>query len=80
MVTEKMLINKFHKNFSFHISTISGIEPNKLSLSSLTLGWAWNMRYNFIKSTIFKSNVVVRTCLIKVIFIGRVLKNSIANH
>ena len=40
MVTEEMIMNKSHKsftNFSFHVSTIKGIETNNLSLSSLTL-------------------------------------------
>ena len=65
MVTGKMFINKSHKNFTnvgFHISTISGIEANNLSLASLTLEWTWNISDIFIKSTIFKSNVVIRSC------------------
>ena len=83
MVTGKMLINESHKNFtnvSFDISTITGIEPNNLSLASLTLRWTWNICGILIKSTIFKSNVVIRSCFIEVIFISRVLRNSIANH
>ena len=55
MVMEKMLMNESHKNFAnvnFHISTIRGIEPNNLSLASLTLGWAWNISDIFIKSTV----------------------------
>ena len=79
MVTAKMLINKSHKNFtgSFHIGTIWGIEPNNLSLSSLTLGFTWNICAVIIKSTILKNNVVIRSCFIEVIFIARVLRNSI---
>ena len=59
MVTRKMLINESHKyftNVSFHISTIRVVEPNNLSLASLTLEWTWNICDIFIKSTIFKSN------------------------
>ena len=77
MVTENMFINKSHKdfaNFSFHISTIWGIEPNSFSLSSLTLGLTWNMCDVKMKSTIFKSNVVNRSCFITVILITRVLR------
>ena len=69
MATGKMLINESHKNFtnvSFHISTIRGIKPNNLSLASLTLGWTWNICDIFIKSNIFKSNVVIRSCFIEV--------------
>ena len=83
MVTRKVFIDESHENFtnvSFHISTIKGIEPNNLSVSSLTLGWTWNICDILIKSTIFKSNVVIRGCFVKVIFIRRVLRNSIANH
>ena len=83
MVRGKMLINESHKYFTnvgFHISTIRGIEPNNLSLASLALGWTCNIRDIFIKSTIFKSNVVIRSWFIEVIFITRVLRNSIANH
>ena len=83
MVIGKMLINEPHKNFtnvSFHISTIRGIEPNNLPVASLTLGWTWNICVICIKSTIFKSNVVIRICFIEVVFIARVLRNSIANH
>ena len=80
MVTGKMLMNESRKNFtnvSFNISTISVIEPNNLSLSNLTLGWTWNMCDIFSKSTILKSNIVIRSCFIKVIFITRVLRNSL---
>ena len=83
MVTRKMLIDESHKyftNVSFHISTIRGVEPNNFSLASLTLEWTWNICDIFIKSTIFKSNVVIRSHFIEVIFITRVLRNSIANH
>ena len=78
MVTWKMFIKKSHKNFtnvSLHINTILGIEPNNLSLSSLTLGLTWNICDVIIKP-IFKSNVVIRSCFIEVIFITRVLRNS----
>ena len=80
MVTGKMLMNESRKNFtnvSFNISTISVIEPNNLSLSNFTLGWTWNMCDIFSKSTISKSNIVIRSCFIKVIFITRVLRNSL---
>ena len=83
MVTGKMLINESHKNFSnvsFHISTIRRIEANNLSLASLTLGWTWNISDIFIKSAILKSNVLIRSCSIDVIFIARVLRSSVANH
>ena len=46
VVTEKRLINEYHKNFtnvSFYISTVRETEPNNLSLSSLTLRWTWNI-------------------------------------
>ena len=78
-----MPINESHKNFndvSFPISTIREIEPNNLSLSSLTLGWTCYICNIFIKSTIFESNVVIRSSFIEVSFITTVLKNSIANH
>ena len=78
MVTGKILIKESHKNLtnvSFH-STIRGIELNNLSLASLTLRWIWNICGSFIKSTIFKSNVVIRSCFTEVIFITRVLRNS----
>ena len=64
MVTEEMLINDSHKNFtsilpnsykSFQISTISGIQPNYLPLSSLTLGWTWNICDIFVQSTILRA-------------------------
>ena len=57
-----MPINKSHKNFttvSFHISAPWGIEPNNLFLSSLTLGLTWNICNVIIRSTIFKSNVLI---------------------
>ena len=56
MVTGKMLINESHKyftNVSFHISTIRGVEPNNLSLASLTVEWTGNLCDIFIKSTMF---------------------------
>ena len=56
MVTGKMLINESHKyftNVSFHISTISRVEPNNLSLANLTLEWTWNICDILIKSTMF---------------------------
>ena len=83
MVTGKMLINKPHKNFtkvSFHISTIWGIEPNNLFLSSLALRLTWNICDVIIKSTMFRSNFVIRSFFIEVIFITRVLRISISNH
>ena len=64
MVTEEMLINDSHKNFtsilpnfykSFQISTISGIQPNYLPLSSLTLAWTWNICDIFVQSTILRA-------------------------
>ena len=83
MVTEKMLIKKSHKNFinfSFHISTVLGNEANNLSLLSFTLEWAWNICRFIIKFTVFESNVAIKSCFIEVVFIARVLKNSITNH
>ena len=83
MVTGKKLINESHKNFtnvSFRISTMKGIQPNNLYLSSLTLRWTWNVCNIFIKSAIFKINVVIRSCFIEVVFITRVFRNWIANH
>ena len=83
MATEKMLIHESHKNLtnvSFHISTVRGIEPNNLSISSLVLGCTCNICDIFIKSTIFKSNIVIRSCFIEVTFITKVLRNSITNH
>ena len=68
-----MVAGKNLTNVSFHISTIRGIELNNLSLMSLRI---WNICDGFIKSTIFKSNVVIRSCFTKVIFITRVLRNS----
>ena len=68
MVTRKMLINESHKyftNVSFHNSTIRAVEPNNLSLASLTLEWTWNIRDIFIKSTISKSNIVSGAALSK---------------
>ena len=79
MVMGKMLVNESHKyftNVSLHISTIRGIEPNNLSFASLMLEWAWNICDIFI---FFKSNVVIRSCFIEVIFITRVFRNWIAN-
>ena len=78
MVTGKKLINESHKNFtnvSFRISTMKGIQPNNLYLSSLTLRWTWNVCNIFIKSEIFKINVVIRSCFIEVVFITRVFRN-----
>ena len=83
MVTGKMLINesnKYFTNVSFNNSTIRAVEPNNLPLASLTLEFTWNICDIFIKSTIFKSNIVIRSCFIKVIFVTRVLRNSTANH
>ena len=83
MVTGNMLINESHKYFTkvgFHISTIRGIEPNNLSLASLMLEWPLNICDIFIKSTIFTSTLVIRSCFTVVIFITRVLRNSTANH
>ena len=60
MVMEKMFINKSHKNFtnvSFHISTIWRIEPNNLSLWSLTLGLTWNICDVIIKSAILRAKL-----------------------
>ena len=77
MVTEKMFINKSHEDFanvSFYISTIWGIEPNNMSLSSLTLALTWNICDFKAKSTIFKSNFVIRSCFIEVILITRVIR------
>ena len=75
------MISKSHKNVttvSFHISTISGIEPNNLSLSRLTLNL--NICDVIIKFTIFKNNVVIRGSFSNVIFITKVLRNSITHH
>ena len=83
MVTGKMLLKKSHKNLinvSFHISTELGIEANNLSLLSFTLEWAWNICRFIIKFTVFESNVAIKSCFIEVVFIARVLKNSITNH
>ena len=83
MVTEKMFSKKLNKdfaNFSLNITTIGGIEPNNLSLPSLMLLLTWNICDVIIKSTIFKSNIVIRSCFIEVTFITKVLRNSITNH
>ena len=53
---------------------------NNLSPSSLTLGLTWDICDVIIKSTIFKSNVVIKGYSIEVIFITRRLRNSITNH
>ena len=53
---------------------------NNLSPLSLTLGLTWDICDVIIKSTIFKSNVVIKGYSIEVIFITRRLRNSIANH
>ena len=53
---------------------------NNLSSSSLTLGLTWDICDVIIKSTIFKSNVVIKGYSIEVIFITRRLRNSITNH
>ena len=83
MVTGKMFINKSHKkliNVSFHISTIWGVEPNHLSYSSFTLRLTRNICNVIIKSTIFKSDVVIRSYFIEKIFITRGLRNAIINN
>ena len=74
MVTGKLLVNESYKNFtnvSFHIKSTRGTEPNNLSLSSLTLRWTWNICDIFIKFTIFRGNVVIRSCFIEVTFITK---------
>ena len=53
---------------------------NNLAPSSLTLGLTWDICDVIIKSTIFKSNVVIKGYSIEVIFITRRLRNSITNH
>ena len=53
---------------------------NNLSPSSLTLGLTWDICDVIIKSTIFKSNVVIKGYSVEVIFIARRLRNSITNH
>ena len=65
-----MFFSKSHKKFtnvSIHISTIWGIEPNNLCLLSLMLGLTWNICDVIIKTTIFKNNVVIRSCFVEVI-------------
>ena len=66
----KIFIKKSHKNITndgFHISTIWGIEPNNLSLLSLMLGLTWDICEFIIKSTVFKDNLVIRSCFVEVI-------------
>ena len=53
---------------------------NNLSPLSLTLGLTWDICDVIIKSTIFKSNVVIKGYSVEVIFITRRLRNSIAIH
>ena len=53
---------------------------NNLSPLSLTLGLSWDICDVIIKSTIFKSTVVIKGYSIEVIFITRRPRNSIANH
>ena len=83
MVMGKMVLNKSHKyvtTVSFYISTVLGIESNNFSLSRVTLGLTWNTCDVIIKSTIFKKNAVIRGSFSKVLFISKVLRNSITHH
>ena len=84
MVMGKKVLIKSHKyatTVSFYVSTVWRIESNNLSLSRLTLDFTLNLYiYVIIKSSILKKNVVIRGSFSKVIFILKVLRNSITHH
>ena len=83
MVMGKMVLIKSHKyatTVSFYISTVWRIESNNMSLSRLTLDFTLNLCDVIIKSSILKKNVVIRGSFSKVIFILKVLRNSITPH
>ena len=83
MVMGKMVLIKSHKyatTVSFYVSTVWRIESNNLSLSRLTLDLTLNLCDVIIKSSILKKNVVIRGSFSKVIFILKVLRNSITHH
>ena len=67
-------------NFNLEGKIFEKKNNNNLSPSSLTLGLTWDICDVIIKSTIFKTNVVIKGYSVEVIFITRRLRNSIANH